>query len=69
MPQLFVMPDAEANISLFAIKIFVDILATGTDHAVCYCLSDFGLRFHLSEIINGRGHLRFYGLNIVQYED
>lgn len=54
---------------LLTIKIYDDILLTGTNDTLRYFVHRFGVQFPPSEVLYGSGVLRFYGINVNQKGD
>ena len=69
MPQLFYAHNTDGELILVAAKIVDDIILTGKPRQTEQFLNAFNDRFKLGSIASGPGHLRFYGLNIIQHSD
>ena len=67
--QLFVKHDENGNLILLVIKIVDDILATGPDIELRKFVSAFGDIFKLGTIRNGPGKMRYFGMNVLQFDD
>ena len=68
IPQLFYLERA-GTLKLLVAKIVDDLLITGTPDETKQFIKVFDSKYKFGSVISGRGHLRFFGLNILQNDD
>lgn len=68
IPQLFIKHNDSGSVMFIIIKIVDDLLAAGLGDELRSFAKHIGEIFTLVTISNDPGRLRFYGLNIMQYD-
>lgn len=68
VPQLLYMHN-QGKLILEAAKIVDDIKIAGTQYHTSRFISLFNVQFELWTVVEGPGVMRFFGINVEQYED